>query len=339
MKRLAVFAAALLIAGTALAQSYPNRAVKVIVPWTPGQATDIAARVVAQKLQDALGQAFVIDNKPGAGGAIGSEAVAKGPPDGYTLLAASSGPLSIMPNLQKTPYDPLNDLAPISLVAATPFALVTHPAFPANNAKEFIALVKANPSKYTFSSSGTCATAHLFTELFNSMAQIQARHVPYKGSAPAITDIMNGQITYTIETVAATVGHIKAGRLKTFGVSTARRTAAMPDVPPLAETAELPGYDAAAWIGYAAPAGTPRDVLVRLSAEIPKALQSGDLKDRMVNIGLDPVSSTPDEMAAFMRREQERYAAIIKAANIRLEGNWRSGASPARWAPRSSALI
>ena len=311
--------AALLVASAAAAQSYPNRAVKVIVPWTPGQATDIAARVVAQKLQEALGQAFVIDNKPGAGGAIGTDAVAKSPPDGYTLLAASSGPLSIMPNLQKTPYEPLNDLAPISLVAATPFALVTHPAFPANNAKEFIALVKANPGKYTFSSSGTGATAHLFTELFNSMAQIQARHVPYKGSAPAITDIMNGQITYTIETVAATVGHIKAGRLKTFGVSTARRTAAMPDVPPLAETAELPGYDAAAWVGYAAPAGTPRDVLVRLSAEIQKALQSGDLKDRMVNIGLDPVSSTPDEMAAFMQREQERYAAIIKAANIRLE--------------------
>ena len=318
MTRLACLAA-LLVASAAAAQSYPNRSVKVIVPWTPGQATDIAARVVAQKLQEALGQAFVIDNKPGAGGAIGTDAVAKSPPDGYTLLAASSGPLSIMPNLQKTPYEPLKDLAPISLVAAAPFALVMHPAFPANNAKEFIALVKANPGKYTFSSSGTGATAHLFTELFNSMAQIQARHVPYKGTAPALTDIMNGQITYTIETVAATVGHIKAGRLKTFGVSTARRTAAMPDVPPLAETAELPGYDAAAWVGYAAPAGTPRDVLVRLSAEIQKALQSGDLKDRMVNIGLDPVSSTPDEMAAFMQREQERYAAIIKAANIRLE--------------------
>src|SRR5213083_2670317 len=311
--------AALLVASAAAAQSYPNRSVKVIVPWPPGQATDIAARVVADKLQQALGQAFVIDNRPGAGGAIGSEAVVKSPADGYTLLAASSGPLSIMPHLQKVPYEPLKDLAPISLVAATPFALVVNPSFPANNAKEFIALVRANPGKYTFSSSGTGATAHLFTELFNSMAQIQARHVPYKGSAQGLTDIMNGQITYTIETVAATVGHIKAGRLKTFGVSTARRTAAMPDVPPLAETAELPGYDAAAWIGYAAPAGTPRDVLVRLSAEIQKALQSGDLKDRMVNIGLDPVSSTPDEMAAFMRREQERYAAIIKAANIRLE--------------------
>jgi len=319
MKKIAAVIAMLCFAGLACAQAYPSRPVKVIVPWTPGQATDIAARVVAQKLQDALGQAFVIDNKPGAGGAIGSDAVAKSAPDGYTLLAASSGPLSIMPNLQKVPYEPLRDLAPISLVAATPFALVVHPSFPANNAKEFIALVKANPGKYTFSSSGTGATAHLFTELFNSMAGIEARHVPYKGSSPAITDILNGQITYTVETVAATVGHIKSGRLKTFGVSTARRTGAMPDVPPLAETAGLPGYDVAAWIGYAAPGGTPRDILASISTEIQKALRSEELKERMVNVGLDPVSSTPDEMAALMRREQDRYATIIRNANIRIE--------------------
>src|SRR5689334_17998260 len=257
------------VLGSAIAQPYPNRPVKVIVPWTPGQATDIAARVVAAKLQDALGQPFVIDNKPGAGGAIGTEAVVKSAPDGYTLLAASSGPLSIMPHLQKTPYEPLTDLAPVSLVAATPFALVVHPSFPAADAKEFIAMIKADPGKYNFSSSGTGATAHLFTELFNSMAGIRGvRHVPYKGTAPALTDIMNGQITYTVETVAATAPHIKSGRLKTYGVSTAHRTAALPDVAPLAETAGLPAYDAAAWIGYAAPAGTPREVTTRLSAEI-----------------------------------------------------------------------
>jgi len=308
-----------LAAGAALAQAYPNRPVKVIVPWPPGQATDIAARVVAQKLQESLNQAFVIENKPGAGGAIGSEAVAKSAADGYTLLAASSGPLSIMLHLQKVPYDPLKDFAPVSLVAATPFALVTHPSFPAANAKEFIALVRANPGKYTFSSSGTGATAHLFTELFNSMAQLHARHVPYKGSAAALTDVMNGEITYTIETVAATAAHIKAGRLKAFGVSTAKRTGALPDVAPLAETAALPQYDIAAWIGYAAPSGTPRDVLVRLSGEIQKALASDDLKERMVNIGLDAVSSTPEEMAKFMRREQDRYGEIIRNANIRLE--------------------
>jgi tripartite-type tricarboxylate transporter receptor subunit TctC len=317
--RFGVILVSLLAAGAALAQAYPNRPVKVIVPWPPGQATDIAARVVAQKLQESLNQAFVIENKPGAGGAIGSEAVAKSAADGYTLLAASSGPLSIMLHLQKVPYDPLKDFAPVSLVAATPFALVTHPSFPAANAKEFIALVRASPGKYTFSSSGTGATAHLFTELFNSMAQLHARHVPYKGSAAALTDVMNGEITYTIETVAATAAHIKAGRLKTFGVSTAKRSGALPDVAPLAETAGLPQYDIAAWIGYAAPSGTPRDVLVRLSGEIQKALASDDLKERMVNIGLDAVSSTPEEMAKFMRREQDRYGEIIRNANIRLE--------------------
>jgi len=311
--------AGLVVAANAWPQPYPNRPVKVVVPWPPGQATDIAARVVADKLQQALGQPFVIDNRPGAGGAIGSEAVVKSAADGYTLLAASSGPISIMPNLQKTPYDPLKDFAPISLIAAVPFALVVNPSFPASNAQEFVALVKANPGKYTFGSSGTGATAHLFAELFNSMAQLQARHVPYKGSAQALTDIMNGQVTYAVETVAATVGHIKSGRLKTFGVSTARRASAMPDVPSLGEAANLPDYDAAAWIGYAAPAGTPREVLARVAGEIQRALGSDDLKMRYVALGLDPVSGTPDEMAAFMRREQERYATIIRNANIKIE--------------------
>jgi tripartite-type tricarboxylate transporter receptor subunit TctC len=319
MKRAAVLIAALAFAGAAYAQQYPNRTVRVIVPWPPGQATDLAARLVAQKLTEALGQPFVADNRPGAGGSIGTDAVAKAAPDGYTLLAASSGPISIMPVLQKTPYEPLKDLAPISLVARVPFALVTNPSFPAANAKEFVALVRANPDKYTFSSSGTGATAHLFTELFNSMAQLRARHVPYKGTVPAITDILNGQIAYTVETVAATGAHIKAGRLKTYGVSTAGRTAALPDVPPLAEAADLPGYDAAAWIGYAAPPGTPREILARLSAEIQKAMLAEDLKERFLQLGMDTVSSTPEEMAAFMRREQDRYATIVREANIKIE--------------------
>jgi len=318
MKGLLAFVAAAVVAGSAFAQAYPNRPVKVIVPWPPGQATDIAARVVAERLQSALGQPFIIENKPGAGGSIGTEAVAKSPADGYTILAASSGPLSIMPNLQKTPYDPLKDLAPVSLICMTPFALVTHPSFPAKSAREFIAELKANPGKYTFASSGTGATAHLFAELFNTLAGIQARHVPYKGTAPAVTDLMNGNVTYAVETVAATQSHIKSGKLKSFGVSTKTRSGAMPDLPPLFEAAGI-DYDAAAWIGYAAPPGTPRDVLMRVSGEMQKALATQELKDRLINLGLDARSSTPDEMAAFMRREQERYAKIIRDANIKVE--------------------
>src|SRR5438067_9891417 len=212
--------AALSLCAAASAQSYPNRPVKVIVPWPPGQATDIAARVIAERLQAALGQPFVVDNKPGAGGAIGTDAAVKSPADGYTLLAASSGPVSIMPSLQKIPYDPLKDLAPISLICRNAYVLVTNPAFPGNNARDFIAELRANPDKYTFSSSGTGATAHLFAELFNSSAGIKARHIPYKGTAPAITDIINGQIAYTMETVAATLPHVQSGRLKALGVST-----------------------------------------------------------------------------------------------------------------------
>jgi tripartite-type tricarboxylate transporter receptor subunit TctC len=319
MKTIAAFLAGLALAGAAWAQSYPNRAVKVVVPWPPGQATDIAARVVAERLQAMLAQPFVVENRPGAGGSLGTDVVVKSAADGYTILAASSGPISIMPNLQGTPYNPLKDLAPVSLICMTPFALVANPSFPAKDAKEFIAELKANPGKYTFASSGTGATAHLFAELFLSMAGIQARHVPYKGSAPALTDVINGNVSFAVETVAATQTHIKSGRLKAFGVTTAQRTGAMPELPPLAEAGNLPGYDAAAWIGYAAPAGTPREPLARLAAEMQKLLASDEIKARLVTLGLDARSSTPEEMGEFMKREQERYGSIIKAQNIKVE--------------------
>jgi len=320
MNRFTACLISFLVAGAALAQSYPNRPVRIVVPWPPGQATDIAARVVAEKLQQQLGQPFIADNRPGAGGSIGTDAVTKAAPDGYTLLAASSGPISIMPNLQKIPYDPLKDLQPVSLIAMAPFALVTHPSFPAKNAAEFVALVRANPDKYTFSSSGTGATAHLVSELFNSMAGLKARHVPYKGSAPALSDLMGGQIDYTLETVASLAGHIKAGRLKVLGVTSGKRTAALPEVPTLAEAANIPGYDIGAWIGIAAAPGTPKEITQRLATEIGKAVQTKEVRERMQNLGLEPAAPmTPDEMAVFLRKEQQRYGDIIRTANIKIE--------------------
>ncbi len=315
-KLLGLIAALPLIAS---APTYPDHPVKVIVPWPPGQATDIAARLVAERLQAGLGQPFVIENKPGAGGAIGTEAAVKSPADGYTLLAASSGPVSIMPSLQKIPYDPLKDLAPISLICRNGYVLVTSPNFPAKNAREFITELKAHPDKYTFASSGTGATAHLFAELFNHAAGIQARHVPYKGTAPAITDVINGEVTYLMETVAATLPHVKSGRLKALAVSTSHRSAALPEVPTVAEATDLKNFDAAAWIGYAAPAGTPAPVLKRLSAEMHKILEEPAMKEKLAQLGLDPAASSPEEMAGFLRREQDRYAQIVKAANIHIE--------------------
>jgi tripartite-type tricarboxylate transporter receptor subunit TctC len=302
-----------------VAQTYPNRPVRIIVPWPPGQATDIAARMLAQRLQETLGQPFVIDNRPGAGGALGTEMAVRAPADGYTLLAASSGPVSIMPSLQKLSYEPLKDLVAIGLITRNPYAVVAAPNFPANNAREFIAVVRASPDKYTFASSGTGATAHLVAELFNSMAQIKARHIPYKGSAPAMTDVINGQVSYTVETVASVVGHVRSGRLKTFGVTTARRAGGMPDVPTLAEAADLKDLDIGAWIGYAAPSGVPREIVLRLSNEMHKALQESALKEKLLAAGLDPAPIPLEQLPAFMRAEQERYATVIKNANIRLE--------------------
>jgi len=301
------------------AQSYPTRPIRVIVPWPPGQATDLAARIVADRLSQSMGQPFVMDNKPGAGGQIGTDMVAKAQPDGYTLLAASSGPVSIAPSLQKLPYDPLTNLSPISVVALNPFALVTYPTFAAANARDFVAKLKGEPGKYTFSSSGTGATAHLITEFFNSMAEVNTRHIPYKGSVPALTDLMGGQVDYTFETIPSVIAHIKSGRLKTYGVSSLKRSSAMPDVPTIAEAAGLTTFDIGSWMGYMAPAGLPKEIADKLASEIAKAVASPETRDRYLTLGMEQVSQTPTEMAAMLRREQDRFAAVIKKANIKVD--------------------
>jgi tripartite-type tricarboxylate transporter receptor subunit TctC len=305
------------IAGSAFAQGYPTHPIKVIVPWPPGQATDVAARMVAERLAPALGQPLVVDNRPGVGGVLGSETAAKSPADGYTLLAGSSGPISISPNVQKVAYEPLRDFAPISLIAVNPFVLVVNPSIPAKNVRELVALLKANPGKYSFASSGSGATSHLMSVLFNSTAGVDAVHVPYKGSSQSITDVVNGQVAYTIETVPAVAGLVKAGKLRALGATSAARAQAMPDVPTIAET--LPGYEMFGWIGLVAPAGTPQSITERLSSETRKIMQDPEIRQRFLSAGMEPAGNTPVEFAAFMKKQNERYGAIVKQAHIKLD--------------------
>src|SRR6185436_11482334 len=249
MKRFIVMLVVLVCAGAAAAQSYPNRPIRIIIPWPPGQATDLMARIVAMKLSEQFGYQVVADNRPGASGLIGTEIAAKATPDGYTMLAASSGPISISPLLQKVPFDPVKDLAPVAHVVSAPFLLVSHPSLPPKTAREFVAYARANPGKLRFGTSGTGATAHLFAEAFNSRAGLQAIHVPYKGSVPALIDVMGGQVEYALETVAATFPHVKAGKLRAYGVATVKPSALAPGIEPLATAADLPGFEVAGWIG------------------------------------------------------------------------------------------
>lgn len=313
-----LFAAlALVYAGTAFAQTYPSHPIKVLVPWPPGQATDVAARMVAERLVPVLGQPLVVDNRPGAGGVLGSEVAAKSPADGYTLLAGSSGPISISPNVQKVAYEPLRDFVPISLIAVNPFVLVVNPSIPAKNLTELIALLKANPGKYSFASSGSGATSHLMSVLFNMMAGVNAVHVPYKGSSQSITDVVNGQVAYTIETVPAVAGLAKADKLRAIAVTSAKRAEAMPEVPTIAET--LPGYEMFGWIGLMAPAGTPGAITERISAETRKIMQDPEIRKRFLAAGMEPAGNTPAEFSEFLKKQNDRYGSIVKQANVKLD--------------------
>jgi len=305
--------------GLALAQGYPAKPIKVVVPWPPGQATDVAARLFAEKMSGPLGQQMVIDNRPGAGGTVGTDHAAKSPADGYTLLAGSSGPISISPQVQKVPYEPMRDFEPICLMASTSYVLVANPSVPARNLTEFLALLKANPGKYTFASSGTGATAHLVAESFNTTAGITASHVPYKGSAPAITDLIAGHVTYAFETTASVLAHVKAGRLKAFAVSSDRPAVMLPDLPPIGPALNAPGFDIRAWIGIIAPSGVPRDVRVRLATECQKVVESSDTKEKLLALGLEADSMPIDEIQPYLRKQAERFGAIARQAKIRLD--------------------
>ncbi len=328
MKRIALFVALLVFTGAAIAQqppstasgqAYPNRVVRLIIPWPPGQATDLVGRVLAQKLSELFGHQVIADNRAGAGGMIGTDFVAKAAPDGYTILAASSGPVTVNPLLQKTPFDVDRDLVPVAGVGQSPYLLVTNPQFPAANAREFLALVKANPGKYSFASSGTGATAHLIAEWFNNLAGLQVTHVPYKGSSPALTDVIGGQIAYAIETAAATMPHVRSGRLKAYGVSLARGSALAPGIEPLATAANLPGFDVGAWLGVMVPTGTPKPIVDRIAAAVETAMQSGEVRERIAGVGLEVDYRRTEEFTRYLKEQQARFADIIKKGNIKLE--------------------
>ncbi len=318
--RLTLFLIGLLLSGSALAQqTYPNRPLRAVIPWPPGQATDLVGRVIAQKLGEVLGQAVVPDNRAGAGGMIGTDYVAKVAPDGYTILIASSGPVTINPLLQKAPYDVDRDLTPVAMIGLSSYVLVTGTAFPANNAKEFVALIKANPGKYTFASSGTGATAHLVAEWFNMRAGLTATHVAYKGSAPALTDVAGGQVAYATETVAATMPLIRAGKLRAYGLTLSKPSALAPGIDPLAESLGLPDFDVGAWIGIMVPSGTPKPVVDRLSAAMVTVMQAPDVRERLTGVGLEVDYRGADTFAQHLKVQQARFADIIKQGGIKVD--------------------
>ena len=310
---------ALFWAGHAAAQGYPNRPIKIIVPFPPGQSVDVVARLVNQPMSQALGQPVIVDNRPGAGGAIGISALVSSAPDGYTLLIGSSGPLSINPHLQKLPFDSQKSFTPVSLLATLQYVLVTLPSFPAASPKELITLVKASPGKYNFGASGSGTTQHLAAELFKLRGGLDAVFSPYAGSTATLAEVMSGRIDYAFETMATALPLIQAGRLKALGVTSLNRSNKLPEVPTIAESTGLADFNVVAWIGLLAPAGTPAEASTKLAAEVQKALQANDLRERFMALGMDPVSSTPAELARVMHEASERFGDIIKRANIKLE--------------------
>lgn len=297
------------------ASDYPNRPVRLIVPSAAGGGTDIVGRLLAQKLSQSLGQQVYVENKPGAGQMIGIDMVAKAPPDGYTLLMAAST-LALNPVMYKqVPYDTVNDLAPISEIANLPNVLVVHPSVQAESVEQLLALARRNPGKLTFASAGVGTSPHMSMELFASMAKVDLLHVPYKGTGPAILDLVGGQVSMMMGNTLSVLPHIKAGKLRALGVSSKTRNAAVPDLPPIAE-AGVPGYESVQWYGLLAPAGTPSAIIDRLHSEVVRALASDDMKRQLATEGATPVGSRPSEFGALIKSELQKWTAVAKAARI-----------------------
>ena len=300
--------------------NYPTRPIKMIVPWPPGQATDLAARVMSQEMSKFIGAQIIIDNKAGAGGGIGTDAVAKSTPDGYTILAGSSGPVTVSPLLQKTPYDVEKELIPVAMLGLSPYVLVTSVNFPAKDIRELVDMFKSTPGKYTFATSGTGATAHLITEAFNAALGIQGVHIPYKGSVPALTDVVSGQVHYCIETAASVMPLVRGGKLKPFGVSLEKGSIVTPGIPSMASTLDLPGFDMGAWLGLMVPTGTPKDVIDKISSATEKAMSSAEVKQAFNTIALEIDYRRSDEFIKYLKNIRSAFSDVIKKNNIKVEG-------------------
>lgn len=305
-------------AGPALAQKFPDRPITIVVPYGPGGTNDIVAREVAQKMQEQFGQPVVVENKPGANGALGTGFVARAKPDGYTIGIAPSSVLAINEWLYKDlPYDVEKDFQPLSLAGTTPNILIVHPSVPANTIAEFIALAKSKPGAVAYASMGAGSTGHLNGELFKALTGADLKHVPYKGSGPALNDLLAGQVQGMFDNLPTAIGHVKAGKLKGLGITSLQRSPMAPEIPTIAETVK--GFDATSWFGFIAPKATPKPVVDQLAAAIIKAMNTPDVKERLEKSGLTVVANKPDEFAAFIRAEKAKWGEVVKKADVKIE--------------------
>lgn len=318
MTKFCALVSAALFALPAYAQDYPSRPVRLVVPFAPGGPNDIIARLVGGRLSDALGQQIVVENRAGAGGNIGTDFVAKAPPDGYTLLSAGPGSLIVNPLLGAVPYDTARDFAPVSMMASAPNVLVVHPSLPARSVKELIELARARPRELNYASGGAGSTPHLSGALFAVMAGIAIVHVPYKGTGPASADLLGGQVQMAFFGIPPLLPHIKSGKLRALAVTGKRRSPELPEVPTVHEAA-LPGYEVSPWYGLLAPAGTPHPIVRKLNAEVTKIVHSAEMKKSLASQGAEPVGGTPDEYAAVLRADTATWARVIKEAGLRGE--------------------
>jgi tripartite-type tricarboxylate transporter receptor subunit TctC len=317
--RFRIFFLALLCAASlpVAAQTYPDRPVRIIVPFPPGGGTDIIARLVARRLTDAFGQSVVVENRPGAGGTVGADAAAKSPPNGYTLLVVSAS-YAVNPSLYKMPFDSLADLVPVSLIASVPFVLVSPPAFSANSVNELVTLARAEPGKINFASSGNGSAPHLVGELFAMQTGTKLVHVPFKGGAPALTEVMGGRVEMYFSTISLAQPSLTAGKLKALAVTSKQRSSLLPRVPTLEESG-IPGFDLVDWFGLLAPRGTPPAIVNRLSEEIARQVHGAQLKGQLATDGFEAIGGSPAQFESVLRRDIGDYARIVKAAGVRID--------------------